>query len=237
MEKWKKKWEWNPYMIVEVPVKIWVTPWVFQRGHFKHNYSPLFIKWSFVTMEEKKFNNSFIPAWILSGAVSAVTSGRVGASARSAKNHTAPQLSDKKKHKKIESVWPSGLQRRQLRLKGGWKRLDLTWRRENAPSCQKSSFYGLWLQLHTWGHTVNSKWLTLWINLDRISRIYSAASPQANALLIKLCTACDFSGKTSTHGGKSTASWVGAATLSRCHSSTGLILCRREGKAAAWQLH
>lgn len=55
---WKRKKYTNLYyMIVEVPVKIWVTPLDFQCGHcygnFRHNYRPLFIKWPFVTMEKK----------------------------------------------------------------------------------------------------------------------------------------------------------------------------------------
>lgn len=137
---------------------------------------------------------------------------------------------------------------RQIWLKGGWKRLDFTWQRENALSCQNSSFFGLWLQLHKWRHTINSKWLTLWIKLDRTSRTHSTSHVHGKlsdsirelyffqGQFFKLCTACYFSGNLRFMG-KYTTSWIWAVMLSLCHSSTGLILSRREGKPTAWQLH
>lgn len=155
---------------------------------------------------KKKLNNSFIPAWILSGAVSAATSGRVGASARSAENHTAPKLSDKKKHKKIDSVW----------LKGGWKRLDLAWRRE---------------KMHLGARRAHSRVCGCSFTHDVILSIVNdslcgwtliASQEFIPPLLLRpmLCwsnfapPAISQEKLRFTRGAKSTTSWVGAATLS-----------------------
>ena len=110
------------YMIVEVPVKIWVTRLVFQHGrcygNSKHNYSPLFIKCPFVTMEKYQI---FVLAYVFSFFF-----------------HLSLWLLDDK-------VWPyclltitqtycvsmtgkwtqSDHQTQQIQLKGGWKMLDL----------------------------------------------------------------------------------------------------------------